>query len=61
MPLLLVALLEAGAGDNSPLLRETFNVELWDEMRVEDTPHGFFAKMMGREAVKVGDSFVMAA
>ncbi|CAM9673937.1 unnamed protein product [Laminaria digitata] len=43
---------EAGAGATNPVMRETFNVELWDERRVEDTPHGFFAKMMGREAVK---------
>eukprot|EP00904_Undaria_pinnatifida_P002932 jgi/Undpi1/1263/HiC_scaffold_11.g04655.m1 len=43
-----------GAGATEPLLRETFNVELWDEQRVEDTPHGFFAKMMGRGANKMG-------
>lgn len=37
----------------TPLLKETLDVELWEERRVKDTPHGFFAKMMGREAVRV--------
>lgn len=36
-----------------PLMKETLDVELWEEQRVKDTPHGFFAKMMGREAAKV--------
>lgn len=35
------------------LVRESFDVELWEERKVHDTPHGFFAKMMGREAARV--------
>ena len=35
------------------MLRESFDVELWEERKVHDTPHGFFAKMMGREAARV--------
>lgn len=54
-----VGLGPARAGATTSLMRETFNVEQWDEMRVEDTPHGFFAKMMGREAGKV-NAFFMA-
>lgn len=34
-------------------LRESFDVELWEKRKVHDTPHGFFAKMMGREAARV--------
>lgn len=34
-------------------VKETFDVELWEDRKVKDTPHGFFAKMMGREASKV--------
>lgn len=35
------------------LVRESFDVELWEERKVHDTPHGFFAKMMTREAARV--------
>lgn len=35
------------------LVRESFDIELWEERKVHDTPHGFFAKMMGREAARV--------
>lgn len=42
-----------GFSMKTPLVKETLDVELWEERRVKDTPHGFFAKMMGREAAKV--------
>lgn len=39
------------------MLRESFDVIQWEERKVHDTPHGFFAKMMGREAARVsGDT-----
>eukprot|EP00903_Cladosiphon_okamuranus_P022456 g20655.t1 len=41
-----------GAGATGVMLRESFDVELWEERKVHDTPHGFFAKMMGREAAR---------
>lgn len=36
-------------------MRESFDVKLWEERKVHDTPHGFFAKMMGREEARVSD------
>lgn len=35
------------------MLKQTFDVELWEEGRVKDTPHGFFAKLMGKHALEV--------
>lgn len=46
-----------GFSMKTPLVKETLDVELWEERRVKDTPHGFFAKMMGREAAKVPIAF----
>ncbi|CAN0027289.1 unnamed protein product [Ascophyllum nodosum] len=37
-----------------PFLRETLDVKLWEDRRVKDTPHGFFAKIMDRETTKKG-------
>eukprot|EP00752_Nemacystus_decipiens_P010646 g9482.t1 len=45
-------LVDKGAGGMGAMLRESFDVELWEERKVHDTPHGFFAKMMGREAAR---------
>ncbi|CAN0035966.1 unnamed protein product [Pylaiella littoralis] len=43
---------DKGADRMGALVRESFDVELWEERKVHDTPHGFFAKMMGREAAR---------
>ncbi|CAM9351671.1 unnamed protein product [Scytosiphon promiscuus] len=46
-------LVDRSTGGAAVRLRESFDVKLWGERKVHDTPHGFFAKMMGREAARV--------
>ncbi|CAB1107316.1 unnamed protein product [Ectocarpus sp. CCAP 1310/34] len=45
-------LADEGVGGAGAMLRESFDVIQWEERKVHDTPHGFFAKMMGREAAR---------